>query len=251
MFIGKESNSGGAYQLDVNGGINTSDFGLSVNNNKIRLEYLNASTSGLLSVTNGDFIISGVSNITIGSTSVNGGIFYRSNGNIGIGTSSPISKVQVYGTSSSLLNVSGSTGNLVEVINSNTGNLLEIGTLNNKPIFIANTDGNLYFNTEEKTVSSGGGTQSVYQVSALSGNSVFFDYYLYNTLNPAVDFRMGNVSAYWAGTSSVAGFRDNVYFTSGNTSPLVFSVSMSSNLVTLFAESSSNIWKIKATARVL
>ena len=175
----------------------------------------------------------------------------KDSGDIGIGTSLPTSKVQIYGTSTSLLNVSGSTGNLVEVINSNTGNLLEVGTLVNRPIFAVNTDGNLYFNVIGVQLSAGGSEQPIYQISPLSGNSVIFDYYLFNNSSPSTNFRMGNVSAYWANTSSIAGYKDNVYFSSGDTSNITLSVDISNNLVTLFAISTISTWGIKATARVL
>lgn len=173
-------------------------------------------------------------------------------GNVGIGFSStPSSKLQVYGTSSSLLSVSGSNGNLIEVVNQISGNLLEVGTLDSKPIVAINTDGNLYFNVgNAKTVSAGGGNPTdLYQITPTSGNSVFFDYFVYNTSSPTTNYRVGNVSAYW--NSTTIGFKDNIYFSSGSTADLTLSVYFASNLITLGGFSTSSTWSLKATARVL
>lgn len=238
LFINQTGNAISSYHLDVNGSVNSGDEGYSVNNNKILLKFEN--NSAILCSTS-NIIFSGSNNI-----------YMPTIGNVGIGFSStPSSKLQVYGTSSSLLSVSGSNGNLIEVVNQISGNLLEVGTLDSKPIVAINTDGNLYFNVgNAKTVSAGGGNPTdLYQITPTSGNSVFFDYFVYNTSSPTTNYRVGNVSAYW--NSTTIGFKDNIYFSSGSTADLTLSVYFASNLITLGGFSTSSTWSLKATARVL
>ena len=315
LFINKTGNASFNYHLDVNGAINSSDSGYSINNDKVKIEYLNDSSSGFINVNSGNDRLT-ISASSVGINSQSGGFFtvrpsiastiafrvytgstgadtalivlpnrmvgiggitnptstlhvtgsdnsstsssvavdsstnrslffVRNDGRVGVGTNTPSSNLHVYGTSNSLFNVSGSTGNLVEVFNQTTGNLLEVGSYDNAPIFAVNTDGNLYYSVPVATIGVGGDPTNIKQIAANSGSSVIFDYRAVSGSN----VRMGSVAAYWLG-SNVSGFKDNTLLEINTTSALTLSVTIIGNLVTLRGSSSDGVYSIKTISRV-
>ena len=68
-----------------------------------------------------------------------------SSGNVGIGTTSPSSKLEVYGSGSTVLDIQGSQGQLFSITDDLTGDLLSISDISGIPIFNVNASGDSYF----------------------------------------------------------------------------------------------------------
>ena len=71
--------------------------------------------------------------------------FEGSTGNVGIGTSSPSAKLDVYGSGSTIVDIQGSQGQLFSVTDDLTGDLLNISDISGIPIFSVNASGTSSF----------------------------------------------------------------------------------------------------------
>ncbi|MFA5248014.1 MAG: tail fiber domain-containing protein [Patescibacteria group bacterium] len=79
---------------------------------------------------------------------VNGTSIYYNTGNVGIGTASPDSKVEVYGTGATQLKVTGGSSSAVETVVLSENAYGWIGTQTNHPLYIgANYNGKMYIGT--------------------------------------------------------------------------------------------------------
>lgn len=137
-------------------------------------------------------------------------------------------KLFVYGSQSSILQVSGSSGNLVEVINQTTGNLLEVGSVNDIPIFSVNTDGVKYINGGRITI-NGSSSGIAKQIDVNSGSSLFFNYSVYT--GTKANMRSGTLYAVW--NSSTVGSGQTTGATIGTTSNITFSIDKNANYVNI------------------
>lgn len=156
-------------------------------------------------------------------------------------------KLFVYGSQSSILQVSGSSGNLVEVINQTTGNLLEVGSINDKPIFSVNTDGVRYINGGIITLnSSTSGTAK--QIAASSGSALFFNYSLYTPSKSAM--RSGTLHAVW--NASTVGSGQTTGATIGSTSNLTFSIEKTTDYINInYNNSDANAYYLNFSCDVI
>ena len=68
-----------------------------------------------------------------------------STGNVGIGTTTPSAKLEVYGSGSTVLDIQGSQGQLFSITDDLTGDLLNISDISGIPIFSVNASGTSSF----------------------------------------------------------------------------------------------------------
>ena len=152
------------------------------------------------------------------------------------------------GATGIVVNILGSTGQLLEIDDTITGDILQVGNLSGSPIFSVNSDGFI------KTLSGYFTGQTadfvVFSIPDTTGVAVFFDYYAINTTLSS--YRCGTVMAVWNASDSTVQFTDtstkDLY---GSTSTLKFSVAITSNNLELTANISANTWTVKIGARVL
>ena len=152
------------------------------------------------------------------------------------------------GATGIVVNILGSTGQLLEIDDTITGDILQVGNLSGSPIFSVNSDGFI------KTLSGYFTGQTadfvVFSIPDTTGVAVFFDYYAINTTLSS--YRCGTVMAVWNASDNTVQFTDtstkDLY---GSTSTLKFSVAITSNNLELTANISANTWTVKIGARVL
>mgnify|MGYP003674945964 CR=1 FL=1 len=121
--------------------ISANTFSLSVNSSRSDL------SGGLISKANGSvkhqqyWDSSGYSfNLTAGQ-----GNFKFNGANVGIGTTTPSAKLEVYGSGSTVLDIQGSQGQLFSITDDLTGDLLNISDISGIPIFSVNASGTSSF----------------------------------------------------------------------------------------------------------
>jgi hypothetical protein len=179
-----------------------------------------------------------------------------SSGFVGIGTAptssykldvSGVTRLQSTSAGSNALSITGTSGQLMTVTDSNTGDILQVNDSGGTSRFKVNSNGAIYQNSVTLTGFSSA-TNTVISIDKTTGNSARYDYVLWNASTGA--YRAGTVVTVWDGT--------NINYTETSTSDLVASTAsitlstvISGSNVNLVASVSSGTWNIKIGARVL
>jgi hypothetical protein len=162
----------------------------------------------------------------------------------------------VIGTGSSpILNVVGSTGNILQAYDKVSGDLFTVGdypsglpilrVTSNKETFIGNSSAPGLYNSFI-TSSVNTGNHVVYQVLTSSYNALWIDYSAYSGSN----FRAGTFNTMWSG--STIRYIDITGSNFGNTNNLTFTSSFSASYLQVTASIvTTNGWFIKGIIRVI
>ena len=152
------------------------------------------------------------------------------------------------GATGVVVNILGSTGQLLELDDTTTGDILQVGDLSGSPIFTVNSSG--FIKTLSGYFTGQTGNFIAFSIPDTTGVAVFFDYYAINTTLSS--YRCGAIMAVWNASDNTSQFTDtstkDLY---GSTAGLTFSAAITSNNLELTANISANTWTIKIGARVL
>ena len=152
------------------------------------------------------------------------------------------------GATGIVVNILGSTGQLLEIDDTTTGDILQVGNLSGSPVFSVNSSG--FVKTLSGYFTGQTANFVVFSIPDTTGVAVFFDYYAINTTLSA--YRCGTVMAVWNATDNIVQFTDtstkDLY---GSTAILKFSVAITSGNLELTAQISANTWTVKIGARIL
>jgi hypothetical protein len=85
--------------------------------------------------------------------------------NVGIGTSSPTAKLEIYGSGSTVLDIQGSQGQLFSVTDDLTGDLFSVSDISGIPILNVNASGDSYFDGNLETT----GNQTIGGILTVQG----------------------------------------------------------------------------------
>lgn len=164
--------------------------------------------------------------------------------------------LSIIGTGSSpILNVIGSTGNLLQAYDITSGDIFTVGdypsglpilrVTSNRETFIGNSNAPGLYNSFV-TSSVNAGNHVVYQVLTSSYNALWIDYSAYSGSN----FRAGTFNTMWSG--STIQYIDLTGSNFGNTNNLTFSSSFSSSYLQVTASIvTTNGWFIKGIIRAI
>jgi hypothetical protein len=219
---------------------NNSSFGGSAN-----LTFNGTNTVNLT----GSLILSGSTPLrVIGTGSVTGSMI--------ISRSIEGTPLTVIGTGSSpILNVVGSTGNLLQTYDKVSGDIFTVGdypsglpilrVTSNKETFIGNSSAPGLYNSFI-TSSVNTGNHVVYQVLTSSYNALWIDYSAYSGSN----FRAGTFNTMWSG--STVQYIDSTGSNFGNTNNLTFTSSFSASYLQVSASIvTTNGWTVKGIIRAI
>ena len=152
------------------------------------------------------------------------------------------------GATGIVVNILGSTGQLLEIDDATTGEILKVGDLSGSPIFIVNSSA--FTKTLSGYFTGRTSTFVAFSVPDTTGVSVFFDYYVINTTLSS--YRCGTIMAVWNASDNTVQFTDtstkDLY---GSTVGLTFLVAITSNNLELTASISTGTWTVKIGARIL
>lgn len=203
---------------------------------------------------------------------VNTGDVYISEngGNVGIGTSVPTKKLHVSGDalfssltnnvvtivgsgssmSSPLFTIQGSSGQLFSVSDSLIGSLFSVNNISGLPVIEAFSDNTILMgdfnspslNTTKKVVVDSGVTP-IYSIPSSGYTGAFYDYTVLSDLGA----RSGNIMSIWSGTSIQ--YSETSTTSIGDTSGIIFSVSLSGDSSVLSTSANTNSWTVKTIVR--
>ena len=203
-----------------------------------------------------------------------------SSGNVGIGTTTPTTKLQVSGTtqlqtftgttglisaatqnvltivgsgnttSPSIFTVQGSSGELFSVSDSLVGSLFSVNDISGLPILEVFSDNTTLMgsylapslNTTARVIATTG-TTNVYSIPTSAYTGAFFDY----TVSDGTNLRAGNIMSIWSGASVNITETQTTDF--GNTSGLTFNMVVSSGNAILRTSGVTGNWTVKTIVR--
>ncbi len=203
-----------------------------------------------------------------------------SSGNVGIGTTTPTTKLQVSGTtllqtftgttglisaatqnvltivgsgnttSPSIFTVQGSSGELFSVSDSLVGSLFSVNDISGLPVIEAFSNNTILMgsylapslNTTTRVIATTG-TTNVYSIPTSAYTGAFFDY----TVSDGTNLRAGNIMSIWSGTSVNITETQTTDF--GNTSGLTFNMVVSSGNAILRTSGVTGNWTVKTIVR--
>ena len=176
--------------------------------------------------------------------------------NVGIGTTSPSAKLQVYGSGSTVLDIQGSQGQLFSITDDLTGTLLAISDISGVPIFGVEAsgevaiDGNLKIKSanityQENIDVDSSAAETIATVNTGEYTGAFFDY----TCVSGSNARIGTVMA--ISVNGSIEFTDNSTKDIGDTSGVTLSADISGGDMRLRASTTTNDWIIKTLIRTL
>ena len=177
-------------------------------------------------------------------------------GSLSISRSIEGTPLTVIGTGSSpILNIVGSTGNLLQAYDKVSGDIFTVGdypsglpilrVTSNRETFIGNSNAPGLYNSFI-TSSVNAGNYVVYQVLTSSYNALWVDYSIYSGSN----FRAGTFNTMWSG--STIRYVDMTGSNFGNTNNLTFTSSFSASYLQVTASIvTTNGWFIKGIIRVI
>jgi len=186
-----------------------------------------------------------------GNSHINGG-------NLGIGTTTPTSKLHVSGSTtiqgsgSSLLTVQGSTGQLFNITDSLSGSLFSVNDISGLPILEVFSDGNTIIGDYQapslyttKKVVNVVGSNVICSVPTASYDGAWFEYVIKSGSNA----RMGQVTSIWAGSST--SYTETTTTDLGNTTGVKFMTMISGSNMILTGSFTTANWTVKTIVRAI
>ena len=153
-------------------------------------------------------------------------------------------------TSSPLMVVSGSSGELFSITDSLVGTLFSVNNLTGNPILSVDSSdiilmGNYLSPSLNSTikVSASTGTTNVYSIPTSAYTGAFFDY----TVNDGTNLRAGNIMSIWSGTT--VQYSETSTTDIGNTSGITFNLTISSGNAILRTSGTTSGWTVKTIIR--
>jgi len=177
-------------------------------------------------------------------------------GSLSISRSVEGTPLTIIGTGSSpILNIVGSTGNLLQAYDRTSGDIFTVGdypsglpilrVTSDRETFIGNSNAPGLYNSFI-TSSVNAGSHVVYQVLTSSYNALWIDYSAYSGSN----FRAGTFNTMWSG--STIQYIDSTGSNFGNTNNLTFSSSFSASYLQVTASIvTTNGWFVKGIIRAI
>lgn len=154
------------------------------------------------------------------------------------------------GSTTPILSVQGSSGELFSVTDSLIGSLFSVNDISGLPVLEAFSDNTILMGsyqapslntTIKKTLSSG--TNNIYSIPTSAYTGAFFDY----TLLSSTGARAGNIMSIWSGSSTQ--YTDVSTNDIGSTSGVTFSVVISGSSAVLQGTASTSGWTLKTIVR--
>jgi hypothetical protein len=153
-------------------------------------------------------------------------------------------------TSSPLMVVSGSSGELFNITDSLVGTLFSVNNVSGNPILSVDSSdiilmGNYLSPSLNSTikVSASTGTTNVYSIPTSAYTGAFFDY----TVNDGTNLRAGNIMSIWSG--STIQYSETSTTDIGNTSGITFNLTISSGNAILRTSGTTSGWTVKTIIR--
>jgi len=172
-----------------------------------------------------------------------------------IGTSKITGSLAVSGSGSSVVSITGTTGPLLTVNDSNSGSLFTVNDISGMPVLDVRSDASITMgnstspslNLTKKLITTAsqafalGGTL----IPTSSYNAAFFEYVAYSASNA----RAGNISAVWNGTTIASS--STVTTDIGSTTGLTTFASISGSYIVLSGSANNADWTVKSIIRAI